>query len=515
MGVIAKLFGLDNSPPGPGNDFWYQPAGWGAMSQAGVRVSAETAITIPAVLACTRVIAETIATLPFQILEVSLSDPRVKKPARHHPLWDLLHDQPNDEQSSVEFFEMMIGHAVLRKAGYAQIVSGRRGFADQLIPLHPDRVTPERLQDGRLRYRYQHPEGGTEYFTADEIFRIPSPLGMSVLAYGRETFGAAIAARDLGSRMHSQGTTKRGAIMRPKEAPKWSDDARKRFVSDWQANNAGSANAGRTVVLEEGMTWQEIGISLVDLQWIEQQKLSKRDVATLFRMQPHKIGDLENATFTNIEQQAIEHVVDTIRPWAVRTEKAVTKDLILDKQRFLPKVVLEGLLRGDSTARSQFYQRLVLAGIMTRNEARELEDRNPIDGLDEPLEPMNMRGGIDNQQGGNALAMPVASGSSLAGRRAKLLAESAAQYVVGRERAAIERAATRLAADGDAWRAWVREFYGAHAKVVAKTLVISDAEAVAYCLRHAGALLDDGVAAAGNWDAELPRIAALALGEAA
>jgi len=354
-----------------------------SLSAAGVPVTPEKALTFMAVFACVRVLAEDVAGLPLPIYR-RLS-PRGKERAPDYPLYRLLHDQPNPEMTSFQWRETGMLHLGLWGNAYSEIEWGA-GRPVALWPIPPKRVRVER--DGRTRELNYHIEldEGTRDLPARQVLHIAGLslnglTGLSPIGLAREAIGLGLAVEEYGSRFFSNDASPSIAVKVPGGL---SDIAFKRIESTWNQKHRGLSKAHRIALLEEGMSIEKIGIPPDDAQFLETAKFSVRQVARAYRMQPHKIADLDNATFTNIEQQAIEHVVDTLRPWLVRWEQRINMQLIPpeDRATYFAEFVVDGLLRGDSVARGDFYTKMFQIGAMSPNDIREGENRNPIPGGD-------------------------------------------------------------------------------------------------------------------------------------
>jgi HK97 family phage portal protein len=318
--------------------------------------------------------------------------------AEDHPLWDLLHDQPNEYQSSVEFFEMLVMHLNLRGNFYAYPNRTSSGRVVELLPLHPDVVRTEMSADFQLQYQATMPDGGFKTFAAGELLHVRGLtlngwLGISPIAYAREAIGLALATEKFGGQLFRNGAKMGGVLEHP---GKIGDEAYKRLKGTFDEAHSGE-NAHKTAVLEEGMKYTKVTMTGEDAQFLETRKYQRSEIAALFRVPPHMIGDLERATFSNIEQQSLDFVVSTLMPWLNRIEKAVKRDLMTreEKKELRTRFNVAVYMRGDAAARSKYYQAGIAAGWLTRNEARAMESElgvvlNPIDGLDEPLQPLNM-----------------------------------------------------------------------------------------------------------------------------
>ncbi|MFA5170415.1 MAG: phage portal protein [Sulfuriferula sp.] len=387
MGLKTWITGMfasdgDRSPWG---SFWFEPVTVGTMS--GMRVSSETAMQLSAVFRAVCLLSGHMAMLPIVFYERDTRK-RVK-----HPLLTLLNRRPNRWQNAFEWREMIQGHLELRGNAYNEIIANARGDITELIPRHPDRVKVEMLDNGEYRYRITGPGGSERILPRGQIWHIRGLssngiTGVSVIEYARESFGLGLAAQGYGARFFANDAKPSGGWI---EFPGQFKDkeARQIFREGWQSNQGGG-NRGKTAVLELGMKYHEIGINNTDAQFLETKKFSISDIARWFGVPPHKIGDLDNATFSNIEQQALEYIQDALQPRATRLEASIAAELLFDDEEIDIEFDFRELLRGDSSARATYYHNGILDGWMTRNEARDMEGMEPLDGLDEPLRPLNM-----------------------------------------------------------------------------------------------------------------------------
>jgi HK97 family phage portal protein len=372
----------------------YQPIT--GLTLSGQRVTPDSSLRTAAVYACVRVLTETIASLPLIVYR--REDNGGKTRARNHPLFTLLHDQPNNWQTAYEFIEMMQGHLELRGNAYAEIIPGRRGFVDQLIPLHPDKVEVEVLKNGQLDYLYRERPGNIRRIEQDMMFHVRGwgsngYVGASPIALAAEAVGMSLAAQEYGARFFENDASPGGVLEHPGTLK--DDAATERMRKSWQEAHTGK-NRGKIAILEEGLKYTKIGLTNKDAQFLESRKFQAEEIARIFRVQPHKIGLLDKATFSNIEHQAIEFVVDTIRPRVRRWEQAIQRDLILQKGTFFAEFLIDGLLRGDIKSRYEAYK-IALGGagspaFMRVNEVRVTENMNPIgpEG-DQLVTPMNVQ----------------------------------------------------------------------------------------------------------------------------
>ncbi len=388
MGFLSKQWSGPRASVsyGPLDPFWYEMID--GKSETGLSVNADTAMRIAAVYSCVRVIAETIATLPALMYQ-RLGNGG-KRRASEHPLYGILHDQPNNWQTSVEYWEMVVGHVALRGNSYSQI---RRtgGRIDELVPLDPRRMTVELLSNNRLQYRYKTRDGEPIEFGPNDIFHLrglssDGLLGQSPIAQVREAFALALAQERFGAKFFKNGMAPSGVYETDKQL---SEQAYGRLKASLHSERSGVDNAHKTLILEEGLKWNQVGVNGRDAQFLEARKYQRSEIAGIFRVPPHMIGDLDRATFSNIEHQGINFVVHTIRPWLVRIEKAILRDLIVDDEAgFFAEFLVDGLLRGDQKARYDAYAIGIQNEIITRNEARSWENLNPVDGGDEFRNPI-------------------------------------------------------------------------------------------------------------------------------
>jgi HK97 family phage portal protein len=491
------------SPIPPDADFWY--ARPGLPSASGMLVSPEAAMQLSAVYACVRVCAETLASLPCIVYKRLPDGGKVR--ALDHPLYDVLHDQPNIYQTSFEFWEMMQGHLELRGNAFAHIIPGPRGAIDSLIPIHPDRVQVYRLENGRLRYQVrQWWNGALENFAMEEIWHLrgissDGIVGMSTVSVAREQLGTALAQQEYSARFFANDSRPSGVLQTENEL---NDTSRATIKAGWQEANTGM-NRHKVAVLEQGLKYQAISVSNKDSQFIETQQFQRGQIASLFRVPPHKIGDLTKATFSNIEQQSIEFVTDCMRPRVVRVERRIATDLIEPlglEGEYFAEFLMDALLRGDLKSRYASYAIGRNWGWLSPNDVCQMENRNPIaaeKGGDDYLRPLNMVApdqgqvppGTDPtdpgiaQEDAGSIAGPLARVDLAAvNARLKDFALMAAARVVRKEVTALRKAAARVNGDLEKYRKEVTDFYSTHATFISETMRISIDEAEAYVARN-------------------------------
>jgi HK97 family phage portal protein len=368
-------------------DFWFMPVPFKGSAST---LTSDAAMRLTAVYACVRVLAESVSMLPFVLY--TEADNGAKKPNKSHWLYKLLAVRPNDFQNPLEFREMMQGHVSLRGNAYARIVSNGAGVVTDLIPLHPDRVTVEPLSDTNWRYRVRNLDQTVTTLNRGSVFHLRGLSGDGIMGYNpiqaaREAVATGLAAQSYGMRYFENDATPGGWIEYPGQFK--DEEQKRRFREQFQATQTGR-HRHKTAVLEMGMKYHQISITNQDAQYLETRKFSVSEIARLFRIPPHLIGDLDKATFSNIEQQSIEFVNFTLMPWLVRWEEAIRYAFLDPDDGLNVEFQTKALLRGDAAARAMYYHNGILDGWMVRNEARTAEGLNPIEGLDEPLRPLNM-----------------------------------------------------------------------------------------------------------------------------
>jgi len=398
MGILAELFSPQNIVEGDMNSVFQQLLAEGgfARSSTGLSISPEQALRVSAVYACVKVLSEDMAQLPLILYRRTIKNGKeAKERAVNHPLYPLLHSRPNKAMTSFNFREMLTGHNCLRGNSYAYInrVGGGRVF--ELIPLSPDCVSVHRdPSTWEVNYRVDMKGGTQRTMYRDEIFHLCGMTlngysGVTPITYGREAIGLSMATEKHGALAFKNGAKMGGILMYPGKFK--NEDTSRKVGDSFDAATSGS-NAHKTVVLEEGMKWQETSMTHDDAQFLETRKFQIPEIARLFRMPLHKIQELERATFSNIEQQSLDYVISTLGPWMCRWEQALSISLLTEQEQkdYYFEFLVDGLLRGDIKSRYEAHARGILAGFLNRNEVRAMENRDPVDGLDEYLVPVNM-----------------------------------------------------------------------------------------------------------------------------
>ena len=354
-------------------------------STSGKRVNEFTAMQTTAVYACVRILAETLAALPLQLYRFT---PTGKERVYDHPLYHLLHDEPNPEMTSFIFRETLMSHLLIWGNAYAQIIRDGLGRVVCLYPLRPDKMQVARDAGGTIFYLYtktsdENPNVkpyGQVPLKKEEVLHIPGLgfdglVGYSPIAMARNAVGMTMACEEYGASFFANGASPSGVLEHPgvlKDPGKVRDS--------WNAVYRGSNNAHKVAVLEEGMKYQQIGIPPEEAQFLETRKFQLDEIARLYRIPPHMIGDLDKSSFNNIEQQSMEFVKYTLDPWVVRWEQAMQRSLLLpeEKKRYFLRFNVNGLMRGDYESRMTGYSIGRQNGWLSANDIREMEDMNPV-----------------------------------------------------------------------------------------------------------------------------------------
>ena len=346
-------------------------------SGSGKSVTVQTAIQLSTVYACVRVISETVASLPMGVYEAT-DDGNQK--ATDHPLYRLLHDEPNTEMTSFVFREVMLAHLLLYGNSYSQIIRSGKNSIVGLYPLLPDHMDVDRDSKGNLTYTYTTSDGKTVVIKPTDVLHIPGlgfdgVMGYSPIALEKSAIGLGIASEEYGSKFFSNGARPSGILTHPNTVKN-----PKAIRESWNTAYGGSSNANRVAILEEGMTFTPLSIPNNEAQFLETRKFQVEEICRIFRVPPHLVGDLEHATFSNIEHQSIDFAVHTIRPWLVRIEQAMNRALFAEteKGKYYVQFNIDGLMRGDYKSRMEGYAIARQNGWMSANDIRELENLNPI-----------------------------------------------------------------------------------------------------------------------------------------
>lgn len=384
MNIFKRLFHSRDKPKNylPSSSY---SAFFGSTS-SGKNVNERTAMRVTAVYSCVRILSEAIASLPLHLYKQI--DKGGKEKAINHPLYKLLHDEPNPEMTSFVFRETLMSHLLLWGNAYAQIIRNGKGQIIALYPLMPNRMTVDRDSNGRIYYTYSVNESdnrglkniGQIYLKKEDIFHIPALgfdglVGYSPIAMAKNAIGMALATEEYGAKFFANGASPSGVLEHPGNIK---DPDRLR--ESWNTLFQGSGNSHKIAVLEEGLKYQPIGISPNEAQFLETRKFQIDEIARIFRVPPHMVGDLDKSSFSNIEQQSLEFVKYTLDPWVTRWEQAIHRSLLLESEKtdYFAKFNVDGLLRGDYQSRMNGYSVGIQNGFLSPNDIRSLENMDLI-----------------------------------------------------------------------------------------------------------------------------------------
>ena len=383
MGIFSGLFKSRDKPQNrtAGSNYTFFMGG----TTSGKTVTERSAMQMTAVYSCVRILAEAVAGLPLHLYKYT--DDGGKEKAIDHPLYRLLHDEPNPEMSSFVFRETLMTHLLLWGNAYAQIIRNGRNEIIALYPLMPNKMSVDRDENGHLFYTYYRgPDEAIKNkdlavtLQPSDVLHIPGLgfdglVGYSPIAMAKNAIGMAIACEEFGAKFFANGAAPSGVLEHPGTIK---DPSRVREA--WQSQFGGSSNSGKVAVLEEGMKYTPISISPEQAQFLETRKFQINEIARIFRVPPHMVGDLEKSSFSNIEQQSLEFVKYTLDPWVIRWEQSLMRALLAtdEKAAYFVKFNLEGLLRGDYQSRMNGYAIGRQNGWMSANDIRELENLDRI-----------------------------------------------------------------------------------------------------------------------------------------
>ena len=384
MSIFDSIFGkkkpkIENSLNGSPYEFFK------GIADSGKFVDERSSMQVSAIYACVRILSEAVASLPLGMYSKDTNGIQIK--ATDHPLYRIIHDEPNDEMSSYSWREVSMVHVLLWGNAYSQILRDNRGQICGLYPLMPDRMKVDRDQRKKLYYEYTESEGDpdsikktTTIFRPEQILHIPGLgfdgiLGYSTVAMAKNIIGMTQACEEYGSKFFKNGAYPGGVLEHPGtlENPE-------KVRESWNKAFGGSSNAGKVAVLEEGMKYQPISFSPEQSQLSATRAYQLNEIARIFRIPPHMLGDLTKASYASIEQQSIEFVKYTLDPWLSRWEQAMCRRLLSDeeKDKYYFKFNVDGLLRGDFNSRMQSYAIGRQNGWLSANDIRRLEDMDMI-----------------------------------------------------------------------------------------------------------------------------------------
>ena len=358
-------------------------------SSSGKVVTERSAMQMTAVYSCVRILAEAVAGLPLHFYKYG--DHHSQEKATDNPLYYLLHDEPNPEMTSFIFRETLMTHLLLWGNAYAQIIRNGKGEVVALYPLMPNKMTVQRDENGEIYYLYSKSveegkpqDAGYIALKKEDVLHIPGLgfdglVGYSPIAMAKNAIGLAIATEEYGSKFFANGAAPSGVLEHPGTIK---DPTKVREA--WLSQFGGSFNSGKVAVLEEGMKYTPISIAPDQAQFLETRKFQINEIARIFRVPPHMVGDLEKSSFSNIEQQSLEFVKYTLEPWIIRWEQSLNRALLSKEQKnkYFFNFNVEGLLRGDYQSRMNGYAVARQNGWMSANDIRSLENMDLISAED-------------------------------------------------------------------------------------------------------------------------------------
>jgi len=349
---------------------------FGGQLRSGKTVTSDSALRVAAVYSCVRVLSETMGALPLSLYK---KDGVNRHEATDHSLNNILKMLPNDEMTSLDQRSQNMTSLLLQGKSFNQILRDRAGRVAEIWPLQPDDCELDRTKSGKLVLVVA---GETNAWAMNKVWRINGLStngieGLSPIGLMRETIGSAMAMDHYSAALYGNGAKPGGVLQMDGKLSKPGQD---RLLESWNSTHGGVDNANKVALLQEGMKWQQISMSAEDAQFIESRKYNRSEVAGIYGVPAHMIGDLEKATFSNIEHQSLQFVIHSLLPWITRFEQSIQRDLILPSERsiYYPKFNVNGLLRGDSAARGEFYTKMFNTGAYSPNKILSLEDENPI-----------------------------------------------------------------------------------------------------------------------------------------
>ncbi|MEL7893506.1 phage portal protein [Vreelandella neptunia] len=375
------------------------------QSAAGTMVNTETALGVSALRGCVTLLAESLAQLPCELYR--RDDKGGRERATDHPLYDVIHSQPNRKDTTFEYYEQGMGHLALEGNEFSLIERDGAGFPTELIPIHPKKVGVLKGQDGLPYYQlldYKNQILPMRSVHHVKAFSLDGYVGISPIATNADTIGLAMATEQHASAVFQRGATMAGVIERPRESPAIKDQANVDRVLDkfTERHGGGLRNAFSVAMLQEGMQYKQLAMDNEKAQLLESRNFGVVEVCRLYRVAPNMIQHLDKATFNNIEHLGLQFVIYTLMPWIKRKEAAMMRDLLIPSERknLYIEFNVSGLLRGDQKSRFEAYAIARQWGWLSVNDIRRLENMPPIKGGDRYLSPMNM---VDSQQMQNSL----------------------------------------------------------------------------------------------------------------
>lgn len=485
----SEVFG----PPSPDDDRFFDQQWSSGQSDAGIRVTADGALKVSAVFRCVSILSDILGTMPCQMYRKTGANSL--DPAPNHPLEDLLTLRPNAWQTPAEFWGMMGFHAALRGVAYAEILPGPRGAVDQLLPIHPDRVTAEQLDDFTLRFKVRDVKTGRERIILQEdMLRIPGMTsdginGLRTIDLASNSIALLMAADAYAGRTFSNRLNMGGFLKHP---AKMSPEAQRRFIGRMMSKFAGWMNPHRPMLLTEGMDFVPASMKADEAQLLEARKWQIGDIARFWGVPLHMLGIDDQTNRSTVEEQSLNFVRHYVRPWIEKVQQAIARDLILVPAVYKAVFNLDDLERGNMAARAAYFRAALGGGgtpaWLSQDEVRQEEGYNPRGGKADTLSEGATAAGKQKsappqpapQPANNNNAAPAAITAPPAQIEDGSL-EARAHRLARLENKALRRATMRHADDVEALRSWVKAFYSGHVSSVMEILDIPKDAARAYC----------------------------------
>lgn len=506
--------------------------GGGAYYQTatGLTVDYETALRVSCIFQGVRLIGQTVGSMPIKVMR-DMGEGR-REELRDHQVRRLMMRRPNSWQTPKQFRETLTAWSILWGFGIAEIKPGSRGAFDELWPIQPEWVREEQVRStGRLRYVINEPGQPTRTLVQDEVFRLSGfglnrTCGESVLALAREAIGLWVAHEKFQSLYFGRGAKPSVWLSYPH---KIDGPTYLRLKEEANTKYGGWGGHHMVAIVEDGPTIKEAGWNAKDSQTVESKNALVEEIARFLNLAPQFFMLVSEPTHSSAEvfnQNAIDY---TFLPHAYAWEQSIARDLFFDgtEDDVFAKHIFDALLRGRTLERAQAYASFVMNGILSENECRVMEDKDPWPGLDEPRRSVNQDRGADprgasEEEDGEEEARPARrrrartsedeEASSSAAKRLRMLAESNAARVVRRELVAIADQGAKHATDTKKWQEWVDDFYSRHEPVVADALQLPPLLSRRYIEPHRSALKTHGLAATERWETEaVQELVALAL----
>lgn len=378
----ASQFGAgDRSPYG---DFWFKPIGFGLDGRS---VSKNDALRLAAVYGCVNLVSGHMALLPIEFIKRGTFEP-----IKNHPLAYLLNYRPNPFQNAFEYRRMKQGHIELRGNAYSEIIYNREGGIDALMPRHPDKIRPIILSDGS-DYYYQYTDAGeTRKISRESMWHIRGLsdngiVGLSVLDYAQQSMQLGLSAQEYGVRFYvNNGQPTSGWVEFP---GRYKDAAQRKMVRDSLQEAQSGANAGKLLLLDQGMKYHQVGITNDNAQFLETRKFQTSDIAMFFGVPPTKLGDLSRSTFSSLGAEQQAYVNDTLLTRSAMWKSSIQNELLFYDEEIDVRFNFGALLMGDLESRAKGYQLLMGTASITPDEIREREGLQPL-GMNKPMYPLNM-----------------------------------------------------------------------------------------------------------------------------